>query len=111
MKSCRPTSSMHRSARARMSSFDHFLSFISKRGNSTFSRRFSTGMRLKVWKIKPTLKSRMLVSPLSSRDVMSSSAILTLPPVGVSMQPMMFSRVVFPLPDGPTIETNSPSFT
>ena len=68
-------------------------------------------MRLKVWKMNPTLKRRILVSFLSSRAVISSPPIFTLPSVGVSMHPMMFSSVVFPLPEGPTIEMNPPSST
>ncbi len=33
------------------------------------------------------------------------------PAVAVSSPPIMFSSVVFPLPLGPIIDTNSPSFT
>ena len=35
----------------------------------------------------------------------------TLPLVGLSMQPITFSSVVLPEPDGPMIATNSPAFT
>src|SRR5215831_791694 len=35
----------------------------------------------------------------------------TLPEVGLSNAPIIFSSVDFPLPDGPTTDTNSPLFT
>ena len=34
--------------------------------------------------------------------------MITLPDVGLSRAPIMLSRVDLPLPEGPTIETNSP---
>jgi hypothetical protein len=37
--------------------------------------------------------------------------INTSPLVGLSKAPNMLSRVLFPLPEGPTIDTNSPFFT
>ena len=35
----------------------------------------------------------------------------TLPIVGLSKAPIIFNKVDFPLPDGPTIDTNSAFFT
>jgi len=34
----------------------------------------------------------------------------TLPEVGLSKAPIIFNNVDFPLPEGPTIDTNSPLF-
>src|SRR3712207_7826727 len=45
----------------------------------------------------------------SSRKI-SCPFMNTFPEVGLSRAPMMFKRVDLPLPDGPTIETNSPLF-
>lgn len=42
---------------------------------------------------------------------MSWPLINTFPEVGLSRAPIMFNRVDLPLPDGPTIEINSPFFT
>ena len=42
---------------------------------------------------------------------MSLPATSTVPDVGVSTQPIRFSSVVLPLPDGPAIDRNSPPRT
>src|SRR5215218_9682616 len=58
--------------------------------------------------IKWFLTSESLVS--SSKKI-SCPFMSTFPEVGLSRAPMRFKRVDLPLPDGPTIETNSPLFT
>ena len=47
----------------------------------------------------------------SFNEKMLIPLINTSPLVGLSKAPSMLSRVLFPLPDGPTIDTNSPFFT
>src|SRR5215467_7639999 len=42
---------------------------------------------------------------------MSSPSKNTFPEVGLSKAPIIFNRVDFPLPEGPTTDTNSPLFT
>ena len=42
---------------------------------------------------------------------MSTPVMLTVPVVGRSRVPIRCSSVDFPEPDGPTMQTNSPSFT
>ena len=78
-------------------------------GNSTFSVTSSTGIRLNDWKMKPSTWWRRSVTARSVRPAVSVSITRTVPSVGVSMQPIMFRIVVLPDPDGPAMETKSPS--
>lgn len=50
----------------------------------------------------------MSASSDSFREDKFIPLIMTSPKLGLSNAPIMFSSVVLPLPDGPTIETNSP---
>src|SRR5579859_7065879 len=72
-------------------------------GYSTFSYAESTGTRLNPWKMKPMLRARKSASALSERRPISSPQTSIRPAVGVSIQPIRFSSVVFPLPEGPMI--------
>lgn len=77
--------------------------------NWTFSSAVRLGKRLKLWKTKLTQsrrnwKSRRRVVPDTRRP-----ATMTSPDVATSSAPMMFRSVVFPLPEGPSTTTNSPS--
>src|SRR6476661_1425066 len=47
----------------------------------------------------------------SFNEKISIPLMKTLPEVGLSRAPKIFINVVFPLPDGPTIDINSPFFT
>ena len=71
------------------------------RGYDTFSQLVSLGMRWKSWKIKPIFSRRNLESAISENEVISSPDMNTLPFVGLSRVPRIFSRVVFPEPEGP----------
>ena len=48
--------------------------------------------------------------PFSSKEVISTPLKLTVPDEGESRVPIIFSNVLFPEPDGPTIATESPAF-
>ena len=48
------------------------------------------------------------VSLLSLRSLVESPAISTEPELGLSRQPIRFIIVDLPLPEGPTMATNSP---
>jgi hypothetical protein len=80
-------------------------------GVATFSSADVRGRRLYCWKTKPIVLLRRPASSSSSRSATGVPARRYVPLVGRSRQPMMFMRVVFPEPDGPTIATNSPSST
>src|SRR5262249_6866462 len=80
-------------------------------GYSTFSYAVSTGMRLNVWKTNPSLRARRSARRPADSVATGSPSIWTSPDVGVSRQPMRFSSVVLPLPDGPAIARNSPRST
>src|SRR6185312_940789 len=55
--------------------------------------------------MNPMFRARKSASVSSLRAVRFSQQTSTVPPVGASMQPMRFRRVVLPLPDAPiTIE-------
>ena len=58
--------------------------------------------------IKPMFLRRNTVSLRSSMAKMSLPSISTLPVVGVSSAPIMFSSVLLPEPDSPTTATYSP---
>ena len=81
----------------------------SSSGNSTFSYTLSTGTRLNDWKMKPMWAWRRLVRSRSFRLPVSWPFTVTVPAVGVSMQPIRLRMVVLPEPDGPAMEMNSPS--
>mmetsp|Transcript_7622 Transcript_7622/g.12096 ORF Transcript_7622/g.12096 Transcript_7622/m.12096 type:complete len:129 (-) Transcript_7622:219-605(-) len=78
-------------------------------GNSTFSNADIVAMRLKVWKTNPILLSRRKerYSSVALESILLPNNSNT-PPVMVSMQPIIFSNVVLPPPDGPLRITNSP---
>src|SRR5919201_3352852 len=61
--------------------------------------------------MKPTASRRICARSASPRLYGSTPARLTVPDVGESRRPVMFSKVVFPEPDRPTIATNSPGAT
>ena len=61
-------------------------------------------MKLTVWRRKRNNSAR-------DARVMSWPAIVTVPSVGESSAPIMFRRVVLPLPEGPRTTVNSPGFT
>jgi len=81
------------------------VSCTMSRGYSMFSYTVSTGSRLKSWKMKPIF--RPLNDADSLRFIVATSRSMTrrVPPLGRSRQPIMFSRVDLPLPEGPTKET------
>jgi hypothetical protein len=83
----------------------------SSSGSSTFCSTLSTDTRLKLWKMNPMVFRRSLVSWRSDSLPVSLPATSTVPAVGVSTQPIRFSSVVLPLPEGPAMERNSPSCT
>jgi hypothetical protein len=66
---------------------------------------------LKLWKMKPMVSSRSRVSSRSLSAAVSCPATRTVPRVATSTQPMRLRRVVFPLPEGPAMEMNSPRWT
>src|SRR5512141_379732 len=67
----------------------------------TFSRAVIPLIRLNCWKMNPKVDLRTSVRNLSGRLVISRSATLILPEVGLAMQPIIPSSVVFPEPLGP----------
>ena len=75
--------------------------------SSTFSRAVRVGIRLKNWKMKPTVSRRKAVLPSSSRASTSRPATITSPRLGGSIPPITLSSVVFPEPLGPSRTTNS----
>ena len=60
-------------------------------------------------RINPMLRLRKMVSCSSLSFDNSFPFTLILPEVGVSNPPIMFSKVDLPLPEVPTMATNSPS--
>ena len=73
--------------------------------------RREAGNRLNVWKMKLTLCRRSIDRSACDAPLTSTPATRTDPEVGVSSAPIMFSNVVLPHPDGPTIATNAASST
>ena len=73
-----------------------------------FCSTVSSGIRLKLWKIKPMFLRRNTVSCFSFMEKVSLPSISTLPEVGVSSAPTIFSSVLLPEPDSPTTATYSP---
>jgi hypothetical protein len=66
-----------------------------------FSSAVSTGIRLKNWKMNPSLSRRSLVRSPSSRLVISTPSSTTDPLVGRSRPARMCISVDLPEPDGP----------
>ena len=73
-----------------------------------FSSAVRTGMRLKNWKMKPSLSRRSLVRSPSSRPVISVPSSITEPAVGRSSPARMCISVDLPEPDGPMIAEKRP---
>ena len=67
--------------------------------------------RWKDWKTKPNFWLRNSASCLSFILIVLIPAISTVPEVGASSSPMMFSNVDLPQPEGPMILRNSPLLT
>ena len=84
---------------------------VSSRGSSTLRKAESTGIRLYIWKMKPTWRARQAVSFARLRRLISSPATVMLPAVGTSSPPIRLSSVVLPEPLGPMKATNSPLST
>src|SRR4030067_713715 len=84
---------------------------VRRRGSSTFWKAVRTGIRLYIWKTKPTWRARQAVSLPADRRVISSPATVMLPEVGRSSPPIRLRRVVLPEPLGPMKATNSPLST
>ena len=84
---------------------------MSSSGSSTFWNAVSTGIRLYIWKMKPTCRARQAVSLFADMWVISSPATVMLPEVGRSSPPRRLRSVVFPEPLGPMNATNSPLST
>ena len=78
-------------------------------GSSTFSRAFSSGIRLKLWKMKPIFLFLILASSLSVSFDTGLPSNKYSPDVGTSIMPRIFMSVVFPEPEGPTAASYSPS--
>ena len=70
------------------------------------SKAVSTGIRLKLWKMKPMLAARKSDSASSDKLLTNWPATLTSPWSGLSMQASMLSNVVLPLPEGPSKTVN-----
>ena len=75
----------------------------------TFSATVSVGSSWKNWKTNPMLRPRHDASSLCERLWMFAPPMLSEPDDGRSMPPIMFSSVDLPLPDLPTMATNSPA--
>ena len=73
-----------------------------------FSSAFSTGSRLKVWKMKPIRSRRSWVSSLSSSPVSSIPSTRTVPEVGRSRPASVCISVDLPEPEGPMIAAKRP---
>src|SRR5208283_769676 len=69
------------------------------------------GSRLNFWKTKPIFDLRMRVRAASDNAVKSTPSTSTRPESACVSPPRIWSNVDFPLPDGPTIATNSPFST
>ncbi|MGY3561386.1 hypothetical protein ACVWXP_004655 [Bradyrhizobium sp. USDA 4463] len=72
------------------------------RPNSTFSRTVFQGNSEYCWNTMP----RSALGPFTR-----SPSTVTIPVVGLRKPATALSRVDFPQPEGPTIDTNSPGFT
>ena len=85
---------------------------VSSSGSSTLRNAVSTGIRLYIWKTKPTWRARQAVSFArhSRRDLVARPRVM-LPALGTSRPPSRFSSVVLPEPLGPMKATKSPLST
>ena len=72
---------------------------------------FVFGIRLYVWNTNPIFLFLMLDSSLSAASSTFIPSKKYSPDVGLSKTPIIFINVDFPEPDGPTMDTNSPSST
>ena len=104
-----PKVSSFNSFKARCSTFFLFSPFI-KAGKQTFSNAVNSANKLWNWKTNPIFSFRKIERFLSESFVISVLLIQTLPEVGFSRVPRICNRVVFPAPESPIIEINSPSF-
>jgi hypothetical protein len=69
----------------------------------------SPGNRLKLWKMKLTVRRRNSNKSFRFAPEILCPATVTVTAVASSSAPIRLSRVVFPLPDGPRTTANSPS--
>src|SRR5690606_11573034 len=105
-----PASPTRESAsRARVSSSFTDIPARKCAGSRTFSSALSPGTRWKDWKTKPTCSLRSRERPASESPRRFCSATRTSPSQSVSSPPRMWSSVDLPLPDAPTMATNSPA--
>jgi hypothetical protein len=61
--------------------------------------------------MKPMLRRRSAARPSGPRPSVDWPAMVSVPSVGVRMQPRIDSRVVLPLPDGPISRVSSPGLS
>ena len=99
MKSARPTSDSNASARARYAARSSRIILI---GKSTLSRALSQGSSVASWNTRPASRRG---------PVMAVPPTVMVPAVSGSSPASIISRVDLPQPDGPRMETNSPSAT
>ena len=78
-------------------------------GSMTFSRAVSVGSSWKNWKTMPDRRPRHAASRSWPSSWTAVPPTVTDPAVGRSMPATMFSSVDLPLPDLPTMATNSPA--
>ena len=84
---------------------------VSSSGSSTLRKAESTGIRLYIWKMKPTWRARQAVSFARLSRLISSPATVMLPALGTSSPPSRLRSVVLPEPLGPMKATKSPLST
>ena len=73
-----------------------------------FCSAVNIGSRLKLWKMKPILWRRSMVSWLSVMVVMSAPSNMMCPPVAESSPASVCISVDLPEPDGPMMAVNRP---
>mmetsp|Transcript_21754 Transcript_21754/g.54708 ORF Transcript_21754/g.54708 Transcript_21754/m.54708 type:complete len:269 (+) Transcript_21754:645-1451(+) len=106
-RSSMPTAASSSIARARRSSRDSSPRRII--GISTFSRAVKDERRLKVWNTKPRCFRRRRANSSSVVWFVIRTPFSHISPlVGLSIVPMTLRRDVFPPPDVPKMQTNSP---
>ena len=79
---------------------------VSNIGICTFSSAVKVGSRWKAWKMKPISWARY--EARSARSASEAPRYFSVPALGWSSAPSIWSSVDFPEPLGPTIATNSP---
>src|SRR5882724_1507595 len=72
---------------------------------------FRSGIRLKLWKMKPIFSLRRRERASSPMPCTSTPSSQNSPPLNSSSKPAIFRKVVLPEPEGPVTATNSPSRT